>query len=27
MPGIKLSTRDTFDDSYRKFKRQCDRNL
>lgn len=27
MPGIKISTRDSFDDSYRKFKRQCDRNL
>jgi small subunit ribosomal protein S21 len=27
MPGIKLSPRDSFDDSYRKFKRQCDRNL
>ncbi|MCB4743154.1 MAG: 30S ribosomal protein S21 [Sulfurovum sp.] len=27
MPGIKLSSRDSFDDAYRKFKRQCDRNL
>lgn len=27
MPGIKLTTRDSFDDAYRKFKRQCDRNL
>jgi len=27
MPGIKLSPRDSFDDAYRKFKRQCDRNL
>jgi len=27
MPGIKLTPRDSFDDAYRKFKRQCDRNL
>ena len=27
MPGIKLSPKDNFDDAYRKFKRQCDRNL
>ena len=27
MPGIVLNSRDTFDDAYRKFKRQCDRNL
>ncbi len=27
MPGIKLTSRDSFDDAYRKFKRQCDRNL
>ncbi|MEA2027599.1 MAG: 30S ribosomal protein S21 [Campylobacterota bacterium] len=27
MPGIVLSQRDSFDDAYRKFKRQCDRNL
>ena len=27
MPGILVSSRDTFDDAYRKFKRQCDRNL
>jgi len=27
MPGIKVSPRDSFDDAYRKFKRQCDRNL
>jgi len=27
MPGIMLSQRDSFDDAYRKFKRQCDRNL
>ncbi|DAB39789.1 MAG: 30S ribosomal protein S21 [Sulfurovum sp.] len=27
MPGIHLSSRDSFDDAYRKFKRQCDRNL
>ena len=27
MPGIIVSSRDTFDDAYRKFKRQCDRNL
>jgi len=24
MPGIKLTSRDSFDDAYRKFKRQCD---
>lgn len=27
MPGIILSSRDNFDDAYKKFKRQCDRNL
>jgi len=27
MPGMILSSRDSFDDAYRKFKRQCDRNL
>ena len=27
MPGILVSPRDSFDDAYRKFKRQCDRNL
>jgi len=27
MPGIILTPRDSFDDAYRKFKRQCDRNL
>ena len=27
MPGIIVNSRDTFEDSYRKFKRQCDRNL
>jgi len=27
LPGIALSPRDSFDDGYRKFKRQCDRNL
>jgi len=27
MPGIKLTPRDAFEDAYRKFKRQCDRNL
>jgi len=27
MPGIILTSRDSFDDAYRKFKRQCDRNL
>ena len=27
MPGILVSPRDNFDDAYRKFKRQCDRNL
>ncbi|MBD3789302.1 MAG: 30S ribosomal protein S21 [Campylobacterales bacterium] len=27
MPGIQLNSRDSFDDAYRKFKRQCDRNL
>lgn len=27
MPGIIVSPRDTFEDAYRKFKRQCDRNL
>jgi small subunit ribosomal protein S21 len=27
MPGIKITSRDSFDDAYRKFKRQCDRNL
>ncbi len=27
MPGILVSSRDSFDDAYRKFKRQCDRNL
>jgi small subunit ribosomal protein S21 len=27
VPGIKLTARDSFDDAYRKFKRQCDRNL
>jgi len=27
MPGIILNSRDSFDDAYRKFKRQCDRNL
>jgi len=27
MPGIVVNARDTFEDSYRKFKRQCDRNL
>ena len=27
MPGIMLNSRDSFDDAYRKFKRQCDRNL
>jgi len=27
MPGIVVSPRDNFEDAYRKFKRQCDRNL
>ena len=27
MPGIVVSPRDTFEEAYRKFKRQCDRNL
>jgi small subunit ribosomal protein S21 len=27
MPGIVVNSRDTFEDAYRKFKRQCDRNL
>jgi len=27
MPGIILNGRESFDDAYRKFKRQCDRNL
>ena len=27
MPGIKVSPRESFDEAYRKFKRQCDRNL
>jgi small subunit ribosomal protein S21 len=27
MPGIKVTSRETFDDAYRRFKRQCDRNL
>jgi small subunit ribosomal protein S21 len=27
MPGIVVKSRDSFDDAYRKFKRQCDRNL
>ena len=27
MPGIIVNSRDNFDDAYRKFKRQCDRNL
>ena len=27
MPGIIVNSRDSFDDAYRKFKRQCDRNL
>jgi small subunit ribosomal protein S21 len=27
MPGVKVTPRDTFEDAYRKFKRQCDRNL
>jgi len=27
MPGILVNSRDSFDDAYRKFKRQCDRNL
>ncbi|KIM05021.1 MAG: 30S ribosomal protein S21 [Sulfurovum sp. AS07-7] len=27
MPGIKITSRDTFEDAYRKFKRQSDRNL
>ena len=27
MPGMKVSSKDFFDDVYRKFKRQCDRNL
>jgi len=27
VPGIIVSSRDNFDDAYRKFKRQCDRNL
>lgn len=27
MPGIKLSERDSFEQAYRKFKKQCDRNL
>ena len=27
MPGIVVHPRDSFDDAYRKFKRQCDRNL
>ena len=27
MPGIIVSPRDSFEDAYRKFKRQCDRNL
>ncbi len=27
MPGIVVGPRDSFEDAYRKFKRQCDRNL
>ena len=27
MPGIVVGPRDNFEDAYRKFKRQCDRNL
>ncbi len=27
MPGIVVSPRETFEEAYRKFKRQCDRNL
>jgi small subunit ribosomal protein S21 len=27
MPGIVVGSRDSFEDAYRKFKRQCDRNL
>jgi len=27
VPGIVVSPRDSFDEAYRKFKRQCDRNL
>ena len=27
MPGILVSPRESFDEAYRKFKRQCDRNL
>jgi len=27
MPGIVVSPKETFDEAYRKFKKQCDRNL
>jgi small subunit ribosomal protein S21 len=27
LPGIVVNSKDSFDDAYRKFKRQCDRNL
>ncbi len=27
MPGIVVSPRESFDEAYRKFKKQCDRNL
>ncbi len=27
MPGIVVSPKDTFEEAYRRFKRQCDRNL
>ena len=27
LPGILVSPRETFEEAYRKFKRQCDRNL
>ncbi len=27
LPGIIVHSKDSFDDAYRKFKRQCDRNL
>ena len=27
MPGIKVGSKETFEEAYRKFKRQCDRNL
>ena len=27
MPGVVVTQRDSFEDAYRKFKRQCDRNL